>query len=410
MSSYYTYEGNLRDRNKLTSTVDRKSIKGSLVTKRYFSQVDTEVYFGAEHVDEIVAFDFTISEPKLPIYGFNSFYANRVVSGRRTIQGTFAINFNSAKNTDGDIIPGTFYLLDILKRIDDSILKAKYNPSGSDLLLDYESLLYRCEGEDTTGLGIGNNAIFSKIFDITLSYGYGKTEGQQTYGSCWQTLVGVQIVDYRQALDTEGNPILDMYSFIAKDIRYIDVESESSDVESTESEPEPEQGTDIANSETPIEEKIPIANESVDNQDRKDVYNITQNSNKPGYLVDPKFCYTPPGSVAASAYPYIRLKIKGINDNNTEFTNVRMIISDHLNGINTTLEFKNVKNNGSSIYELKDSTRDLGVDLRKFFTQDPEGYSPECHVSFSTKLNDKETKLDYTTRMTLGSTGPVSFK
>ena len=393
MSSYYTYEGNLRDRNKFTSTVNT-----TFGTKRYFSQLDTEVYFGAEQIDEMVAIDFTISEPKLPIYGFNSFYANRIVSGRRTIQGTFAINFTS-----------TTYLLNIFNKIDDSILKAKYNPTGSDLLLDYESLLYRCEGEDTTGLGIGNNAIFSKIFDITLSYGYGKTEGKQTYNCCWQTLVGVQIVDYRQALDTEGNPILDMYSFIAKDIRYIDAGSESSSTGST-----PETDTEVVDPEIVpepgAEEKIPIANESVDNQDRKDVYNITQNSNKPGYLVDPKFCYTPPGSVAASAYPYIRLKIKGINDNNTEFTNVRMIISDHLNGINTTLEFKNVKNNGSSIYELKDSTRDLGVDLRKFFTQDPEGYSPECHVSFSTKLNDKETKLDYTTRMTLGSTGPVSFK
>lgn len=392
MSSYYTYEGNLRDRNKFTSTVNT-----TFGTKRYFSQLDTEVYFGAEQIDEIVAIDFTISEPKLPIYGFNSFYANRIVSGRRTIQGTFAINFTS-----------TTYLLNIFNKIDDSILKAKYNPTGSELLLDYESLLYRCEGEDTTGLGIGNNAIFSKIFDITLSYGYGKTEGKQTYNCCWQTLVGVQIVDYRQALDTEGNPILDMYSFIAKDIRYIDDGGESSSPETTT--PEPESGTTDPETPQVEEEKIPIANESVDNQDRKDVYSITQNSNKPGYLVDPKFCYTPPGSVAASAYPYIRLTIKGINDTNTEFTNVRMILSDHLNGINTTLEFKNVKNNGSSIYELKDSTRDLGVDLRKFFTNDPEGYSPECHVSFSTKLNDKETKLDYTTRMTLGSTGPVSFK
>ena len=88
MSSYYTYEGNLRDRNKFTSTVNT-----TFGTKRYFSQLDTEVYFGSEQIDEMVAFDFTISEPKLPIYGFNSFYANRIVSGRRQIQGTFAIKF-----------------------------------------------------------------------------------------------------------------------------------------------------------------------------------------------------------------------------------------------------------------------------------------------------------------------------
>ena len=102
MSSYYTYEGNLRDRNKFTSTVNT-----TFGTKRYFSQLDTEVYFGSEQIDEMVAFDFTISEPKLPIYGFNSFYANRIVSGRRQIQGTFAINFT-----------GTLYLLNILNKID----------------------------------------------------------------------------------------------------------------------------------------------------------------------------------------------------------------------------------------------------------------------------------------------------
>ncbi len=383
MSSYYTYEGNLRDRNKFTSTVNT-----TFGTKRYFSQLDTEVYFGAEQIDEMAAIDFTVSEPKLPIYGFNSFYANRIVSGRRTIQGTFAINFTS-----------TTYLLNIFNRIDDSILKAKYNPTGSDLLLDYESLLYRCEGEDSTGLGIGNNAIFSKIFDITLSYGYGKTEGKQTYNSCWQTLVGVQIVDYRQALDTEGNPILDMYSFIAKDIRYIDAGSESS---SSEKIPEPKPTpTEKPQTQTQVEERIPRANKNIDNQDRKDVYNITQNSNKPGYLIDPVFV---PTGTASSIHPCIKLGIKGINDNNTYFTNVRMVVSDHLNGINTTLEFKNIKNNGSGLYELKDSTRDLGVDLCKFFKNDPEDYTPECYVSFNTKLNNKDVKIDYATVMILGST------
>ena len=68
MSSYYTYEGNLRDRNKFTSTVNT-----TFGTKRYFSSLDTEVYFGSKQIDEIVAIDFVIGEPKLPIYGFNSF-------------------------------------------------------------------------------------------------------------------------------------------------------------------------------------------------------------------------------------------------------------------------------------------------------------------------------------------------
>ena len=382
MSSYYTYEGNLRDRNKFTSTVNT-----TFGTKRYFSQLDTEVDFGAEQIDEMVAIDFTISEPKLPIYGFNSFYANRIVSGRRTIQGTFAINFTS-----------TTYLLNIFNRIDDSILKARYNPTGSDLLLDYESLLYRCEGEDTTGLGIGNNAVFSKIFDITLSYGYGKTEGKQTYNCCWQTLVGVQIVDYRQALDTEGNPILDMYSFIAKDIRYIDAGSESSSSGTAPEEPSTE-ATDPETTPEIEEKKIPRANSLItDSEDYKEVISRTQNSTEPGYLITPTFNYTPPGSVAASAYPYIRLGIEGRNDNNTEFTNVRMVISDHLNGINTTLELVEViKNNVPEKYKReKHPARKVFQAIRIEVNDELNVFEKSLTASASVKPINKMSTFSFT--------------
>ena len=39
MTSYFTYDSNLRDRNKYTSTVQT-----TFGTKRYFSSLDTEVY------------------------------------------------------------------------------------------------------------------------------------------------------------------------------------------------------------------------------------------------------------------------------------------------------------------------------------------------------------------------------
>ena len=386
MSSYYTYEGNLRDRNKFTSTVNT-----TFGTKRYFSQLDTEVYFGSEQIDEMVAFDFTIAEPKLPIYGFNSFYANRIVSGRRQIQGTFAINFTN-----------TMYLLSILNNIDDSILKAKYNAVGSDVYLDYESLLYRCEGEDTTGLGIGNNSIFSKIFDITLSYGYGKTEGMQTYNSCYQTLVGVQIVDYRQALDTEGNPILDMYSFIAKDIRYMDGSSSGETNEETNSGTTEPPNKDIANE--PKDPEYEVAS-YYDDTARGNLVSKCKNSTIPGYIVQPQFNYTPPGSVAASAYPYLRIAISSMNDSNTEFTNVSILIQDQKNGLNTTIPLSNIKNNNNygTIHEFKDSTRDLGVDLRKLYTE-VDGYKAQCTIKFTAKIEGKDMEISLSTNLEKGAT------
>lgn len=345
MSSYYTYEGNLRDRNKFTSTVNT-----DFGVKRYFSSLDTEVYFGAKQVDEIVAIDFAISEPKLPIYGFNSFYANRIVSGRRTIQGTFAINFT-----------GVFYLLNILKEIDDSVLKATYTPTGSDTALDYESLVGRCEGDDSTGLGIGNSAIFRKIFDITLSYGYGKSENK-SFNGCYQTLVGVQIVDHRQALDTEGNPILDMYSFIAKDLRYSDA--------LTEGETPNKNGGDDPPKPLPEEEEYT-------------------------YTPTLSFHYPAVGHHTASVPPYLKLNID-TNDPIEEFTDVFISISNSNFDKDiqpVAIHIDKLKNGEDFLYDLSDENdRELGLYLRDAYTY-KEGFMAKYNISFSTKDSNGNEKI-----------------
>lgn len=381
MSSYFTYEGNLRDRNKFTSTVNT-----TFGTKRYFSSLDTEIYFGSEQIDEIVAIDFTVSEPKLPIYGYNSFYANRIISGRRTIQGTFAINFTSH-----------LYLYNILSKIEDSVLKASYLPAGSDKGIDYESLLYRCEGEDSTGLGIGNNAIFSKIFDITLSYGHGKNDELRTYGGCYQTLVGVQIVEYRQALDTEGNPILDMYSFIAKDLMYSTGENSEEGNEDSNTSPETTPGT-TPGTETEIEP-------GVANKHNTDEYNklIAMCKNgTPGFVLQPTFNNTPAGQHAISSGPFLRLIISSINNNTEEYTDVSVFIFDHLNGVNTTLSLNNIKNGSSSIFEFKGSERDLGMRLSNLF-EDNDEYTLQCVIEFTAKINGQDRKISHPTYIVGGS-------
>ena len=351
MSSYYTYEGNLRDRNKFTSTVNT-----SFGMKRYFSSLDTEVYFGAKQVDEIVAFDFTIAEPKLPIYGFNSFYANRIVSGRRTIQGTFAVNFT-----------GVFYLLNILNAIDDSVLKATYTAPGSDTAIDYESLVGRCEGDDSTGLGIGNSAVFRKIFDITLSYGYGKSDNK-TYNGCYQTLVGVQIVDYRQALDTEGNPILDMYSFIAKDLRY-------SDALVDESAPAPEG------------DKPSTGGDDGDGGGPPPEQEYT-------YTPTLTFNYTAPGHHLASVPPHLKLTME-TDDPAEELTDIYISIDSKSlpeNSSNLAISIDKLKKDGHVLFDLEDSYRELGLALRDQYVYE-DGFEAKYNISFKTKDANGEEKI-----------------
>ena len=361
MANYYTYDSNLRDRNKFTSTVET-----TFGTKRYFSSLDTEVYFGAVQIDEMVAIDFTIAEPKLPIYGYNSFYPNRIINGRRTVQGTFAINFTH-----------TMYLLNILNSIDDSIMAN-----------DYEALVFRCPEEDSTGLGIGNSAIFNKMFDITISYGYGKTEGMQTYNSCYQTIVGVQIVDYRQALDTEGNPILDMYSFIAKDIRYYTEQTEENEVE-------PNMPTNPNNSsigeeekEEVIEPQFVVANYFI-NGDMNNLANKTTNTDVAGFIVQPLIYKN------GDDY-YMSLCIETVNNSTEVFKDVTVSVEARSIGVNFSFKYKDLKNGITKAQMFSGSLRDSAVKLMKEYEK-KAGYGAIYNLSFTATVADQEITVPFCT-------------
>lgn len=185
-SNYYTYGTNLRNKEFFTSTVT--STSNSI--KRYFSNIDAEIYFGNTLMEDIYEFQFSVEEKKLPIYSYNKFIPDIIVPGQRIVQGSFALNF-----TDGA------YLRNVLSNIDDSILNTsyfdeeKYNPSSDNR----------------------NTALYNKNFDITISYGDYKSDSP-TYNATSQTICGVQINSNGKAFSAEsGNPILEVYSFIAKD-------------------------------------------------------------------------------------------------------------------------------------------------------------------------------------------------
>lgn len=356
---YYTYDSNLRDRNKFTSTVNT-----TFGHRRYFSSLDTEIYFGSKQIDEIVAFDFTVAEPKLPIYGYNSYYANRIVSGRRTVQGTFAINFTN-----------TMYLLNILRDIDDSILAN-----------DYSAMIFQCPEEDSTGLGIGNSAIFTKRFDITVSYGYGKSS-TPSFGGCYQTLVGVQIVDYRQALDTEGNPILDMYSFIAKDIRYetaIQSENSGGGTDSGNG-----SGIDNNNSET-----VPtylIANQS-NIKEHNDLLSTCSNPDVSGFVVNP-ILY-----MSNNKY-YLTMSIDTVNNETTSFKDVDIIINDTATGAYISVGYDSMKV-GYKTQELTGALRESAAKIYNKHKDSPD-QSVNCDISFKAILDNVYVTLTHNTFLTI---------
>lgn len=182
MSSYYKYSTNLGDRTYFTSTI----VNSNGNQKRYFSNIESEIYFGNKRMDDINQFSFGIDEKVLPLYGYNCFYPSEIVSGQRIIQGQFIINF-----TDRGVIQDT------LNSIEDSIYTSKYTKGY-------------CPGGDR------DHAIWDKNFDIMLGYGYYGLD-VETYNATCQSIIGAKITGMQKVMDTSGQPLLEVYNFVAKD-------------------------------------------------------------------------------------------------------------------------------------------------------------------------------------------------
>ena len=58
----------------------------------YFSGVDISIFFGGNYIDEITEFECTLTERRVPVYGYASYTANKIVPGTRIVQGSFCIN------------------------------------------------------------------------------------------------------------------------------------------------------------------------------------------------------------------------------------------------------------------------------------------------------------------------------
>lgn len=182
---YFTYGVSASDRDLITSTTTYSGQH-----KRYFSSLDAEIFIGGERVLDINRIDFSYEEKKIPYYGFNSFWPSKIFTGQKMIQGTFVINFTE-----------TGYISKLLQRIE-----------ASDMAKDFDYIGQPCTLE--------NSPLFGKSFDITIGYGGYNIDEEASFRNTHQILKGVNVNGYQQILDTSGEPVLEVYSFIARDLRF----------------------------------------------------------------------------------------------------------------------------------------------------------------------------------------------
>ena len=307
--------------------------------------MESEIYFGNKRIDDINQFSFGIDEKVMPIYGYNCFYPSELVSGQRIVQGQFVLNF-----TDRGVIKET------LDSIDDSVYTpkhtAEYVPGG---------------GND--------HALWDKNFDIMLGYGYYGINNIETYNATCQSIIGAKITGMQKVMDTTGQPLLEVYSFIAKDF----IEEDISEVEVVEE----EKTTEKDDSNNKPEDLKYVCS---------DIYNTAQITSNTNYCANNSNClHLIHNIVFADSAGAITMQV-------TEENKSQIILKSGSISITEQIESDTV----IPILKFSSTSKAVGtIDVKKAYSNifkklKTQGYSKlKCTVSYKANISDKEMDITF---------------
>ena len=183
----------LRHRPHISNTSNSRG-KGYV---KYYSSLDADILFGGVFIDEVTNLNFAVQQNVMPIFGYNSYTFDDLAVGSRLVQGQFAINFTEAN---------------YLSRIQ-SVMTAVSRQMYGD---DTPNVSHFSDADRKRR----NTPIWDKGFDIVIGYGERNKSSASEYEQV-MILNCCQLTGCSQQLDYNGEPILETYTFIARDIKYV---------------------------------------------------------------------------------------------------------------------------------------------------------------------------------------------
>lgn len=228
---------------------------------KYFSGLDLNVYFGDYLMDEIINIQYQLSESVTPLYDYASYRYKTVVKGNRVIQGSFSVNFTSSfkmKEILNKALNGPENVADAITQTEQAIgIETPINLPQSLTTVDINNLLAAENRNQRTGLladiakhyqktywtraqgDIGapdtNIPFFSsnpvgftiylkymkKLFDYDVVPS--TTEAYKQYvgtnaPKTMEAITNVHITSVGKAVDDSGKNLLEVYSFIGRDL------------------------------------------------------------------------------------------------------------------------------------------------------------------------------------------------
>ena len=202
----------------------------------YFSGVDCSIFFGNEYIDEITGLQFTLQERVLPVYGYASYTAKRILRGTRIVQGQFTTNMRAANylhellyrdvlQANSDVVP-TGLTIPPNQPLPQPDPVA--NPADFQRWMDGNVNLYWKSIE--TAISVNNAIDYSHTpyfaapaFTLLILYGdIDHTDYTRSQDKI-RTIQNVEIFQVAQSIDLSPNAIGETWNFIATDINGIGV-------------------------------------------------------------------------------------------------------------------------------------------------------------------------------------------
>ena len=218
-SSKRNNEDRLRHRPHIINTANNRGSS----TVRYYSSVDADIYFGNTFIDEVVNIAWQVQQNTMPLFGYNSFTFDDIAVGSRIISGQFAVNYTESN-----------YLTKVL----DTLTKISRQMYGEDI---------PATSKFTDSDRIRRNTpIWDAGFDLMVGFG-------EKYNDSYESIVILdccQITGCTQQLDYNGEPVIEVYSFIARDMKFSQVSTVESAARSIVSTSTTSEELEIETSET----------------------------------------------------------------------------------------------------------------------------------------------------------------
>ena len=187
---------------------DINGIVSSAFLKRYYSNIDAEIYVNGNWAEDISSIQWDISQQTTPLYGYNSYIFDDVARGARLINGSFTIAFTKPRIID-----------ELIK----SYIPIKRGASVSSYEDTRESLSTIKVKLNENGKEITSNDAHQPIwsqgsFDIDILCGEYETASG---GPVHIILKNCYIIGCRSMRNKDGGVAEELYSFVARDFKTI---------------------------------------------------------------------------------------------------------------------------------------------------------------------------------------------